>query len=300
MSVQELNTGNTVDQRFARLGVAKSATRAGPKSVFGMVSGAPSCGKTNLFMSCPDAYIVNVDQASMPASKADDIHAGVWPGVNEQGQSIDTDGKPFLMKWEKVQEKVDLLKELAENNQPRPGLVVFDTLAGLLSLGQEYLTRKSGKTDFKQLDGRRAYDDLYALIINACADLRRCGYGVWLCCHIVNRTIQVGEDRYEDRPKLTITGGFWQRLFWQLEISMVLTAEWDMVSKEVEQDTGRKGADGKPIVRKRTVTEKARKHILTVNREEYAGITKGKVEFPDVVVPRVGSWAAFEDAYTKS
>jgi len=300
MTVQKLNTGTTVDERFSRLGVPKSSTKAGARSVFGMISGSPSCGKTNFFMTCPDAYIINVDQASMPSSNVDDIKCGVWPGVNDAGQTVDTDGSPFVMKWEKIQEKVDIRKELADKNQPRPQMVVFDTLAGLLSLGQEYLTRKMGKTDFKQLDGRRAYDDLYALILNACGDLRRCGYGVWLCCHIVNKSIQVGEERFEERPKLTITGGFWQRLFWQLEISMVMQAEWDMVSKEVEQDTGRKGPDGKPIVRKRIVNEKARKHTLTVNREEFAGITKGKVEFPDIVVPKVGSWDTFEEAYNNA
>jgi hypothetical protein len=287
----KLQSGTTMSQKFARLGVAKSKMFAGPRAMFAMVSGPPASGKTNFF-------IINLDQASMPARTEDDIKAGVWPGVDEDGQCVDVDGSSFTMTWEKVQEKVEVLKELAQNKQDRPEMVVFDTLSGMLQLATEYVTRKGGKKDFKELDGRRAYDDLYSLILNTCNDLRRHGYGVWLICHIVNKSVQLGEDRYEERPRLTITGGFWQRLFWQLELSGVITAEWDVETYEREVKTGRVDSQGNEIIRKRPETRKVKKHTFTINHQDYLGITKGKVSFSDLHLTRESAWEQFESAYT--
>lgn len=298
MTQVDLQHGNTAAQRFSRLGVQKSRMITGPRSMFAMVSGPPASGKTNFFMGCDGAYIINLDQASMPARDLDDIKAGVWPGVDDDGQCVDVDGSTFTLTWEKIQEKVEVLKELAKNKEPRPDMVVFDTLSGLLNIATEYITRKSGKKDFKELDGRRAYDDLYSLILNTCQDLRRHGYGVWLICHIVNKTVQIGEDRYEERPRLTITGGFWQRLFWQLELSAVITAEWDVETIEREIKTGRKDAQGNEIIRKRPETQKVKKHHFTINHQDYLGITKGKIDFSDLRLTRESAWAQFESAYT--
>lgn len=266
--------------------------------MFAMISGPPASGKTNFFMGCDGAYIINLDQASMPARTEDDIRCGVWPGVDDDGQCVDVNGDSFAMTWEKVQEKVELLKDLATKKEPRPEMVVFDTLSGMLQLATEYVTRKGGKKDFKELDGRRAYDDLYSLILNTCNDLRRHGYGVWLICHIVNKSVQLGEDRYEERPRLTITGGFWQRLFWQLELSGVITAEWDVETYEREVKTGRVDSQGNEIVRKRPETRKVKKHTFTINHQDYLGITKGKVDFPDLHLTREDAWNIFERAYT--
>ena len=266
--------------------------------MFAMISGPPASGKTNFFMGCDGAYIINLDQASMPARTEDDIRCGVWPGVDDDGQCVDVNGSSFAMTWEKVQEKVELLKDLAAKKEPRPEMVVFDTLSGMLQLATEYVTRKGVKKDFKELDGRRAYDDLYSLILNTCNDLRRHGYGVWLICHIVNKSVQLGEDRYEERPRLTITGGFWQRLFWQLELSGVITAEWDVETYEREVKSGRVDSQGNEIVRKRPETRKVKKHTFTINHQDYLGITKGKVDFPDLHLTREDAWNIFESAYT--
>ena len=36
----------------------------------------------------------------------DDIKAGVWPGVDDDGQCVDVDGSTFTLTWEKIQEKM--------------------------------------------------------------------------------------------------------------------------------------------------------------------------------------------------
>ena len=154
-------------------------------------------------------------------------------------------------------------------------------------------SKKMGKEEWKQLDGRRAWDDVYDGLLRFSLDLRRNGYGFFYICHLVNAKIPLGDDRYTIRPELTITDNFYKRLFPMFELVAAFESDWVMESKQVQM----KGIGGKPGPMK-TETTKVQKYFMTVNDEALAGITKCRVKLPDQIeLPQESAWTSFEGQY---
>ena len=292
---QEVAAGVSLDKRFEDLGVPQSELFSSPRRIFGMISGMPGTGKTSLVLSCDGSFVINVDRSSPPIPNPNVLQR-IWPGVNAEGQTIGLGGKPFVMKWEDMEGIIRTLKNKATSGAPRPDMVVFDTLTGLVDLGIDYLERKNQK-DWKDMDGRAAYDDLYKLIIRTAGSLRGYGYGVYLICHIVSRIVQLGEQQFSKIiPELTITDSFWKRIFWQLDMSAVATCDWTTETKEIPQTVT---VGGQERTRIKRVTKQIRRYRLTVHDPEYIGIARSRVDFDDVILPGPGvGWAEFEQAYT--
>ena len=202
---QELLEGETMSNKYENLGFTAQKMVHPPGKCFGLLVGMPGAGKSHFMQSNPEAFIINTDGTS---TTNDTPQACMWPGVDENGYPIDVDRKQMVLSWDKILEKKDQLIELSKNNKPRPSTIVMDSLIPAIGLVKEYVTKKAGRENWKDLDGRRAWDDVYESLLRFGMDLRKFGYGFYFICHIVNAKIPLGDDKYIVRPELTITDSF--------------------------------------------------------------------------------------------
>ena len=283
---QEIAVGKTAAQRFSGLGFSATKMVAPPGKLFGLLVGMPGVGKSCFIQSNPNAFIINTDLSS---TTTEEPKACIWPGMGSDGTPCEPSGSgtsPLVLTWDAILKKKDQLIELSKSNADRPSTVVMDSLQPALALVK----------DWKDLDGRRAWDDVYEQLLRFALDLRQHGYGFYYVCHLVNAKIPLGDDRYVIRPELTITDNFYKRLFPLFEL--VAAFESEIVSKtEMVQ---MKKPDGSPGP-KRPKSVKKKTHYITVNDESLAGITKCRVVLPDrFELPPTDSWSVFEEAYISS
>ena len=290
------HAGKLPQQRYASLGFTGVRMIHPPEKLFGLICGLPGEGKSQFIHSHPDSWVCNMDCTS----SLGDPQATIWPGISSQGQAIDVTGDPLVVTWEAVQAKVDLLCSLAKNNQPRPATVFFDSLGTWIPLLKDWITRSNDKKDWREMDGRRSWDQLYDMVIDTCLTLRRYGYGVYIVCHVVNAKIPLGDDKYVFKPELTITDGFYKRLYPLFELVAAISTEWVTEQREISQPPIVK--DGKTVVLKpKVVTEKRKRYLFSVDSETLSGITKHRVKMPsEFELPEANGWAEFVRNYTNN
>lgn len=291
---QELAVGKTVKQKYGNLGFQSQKMVSPPGRLFGLLVGMPGAGKSCFIQSHPEAFIINCDLSS---TVNENPSACIWPGMDKEGRpcSPGTSGgtTPMVLTWEGVLQKKKQLIEMAEKNQPRPQTIVVDSLGPALALVKDYVTKKMGKNEWKELDGRRAWDDVYEQLVRFPAELRQHGYGFYYICHLVNAKIPLGDDRYVIRPELTITDNFYKRLFPLFELVAAFECDMGTRTEMVVQ----KNADGSNGP-KRPRSIKYREHYLTINDESLTGITKCRVNLPDrIELPEIDAWSFFEEQY---
>jgi len=199
----------------------------------------------------------------------------------------------MVLTWDGVLQKKKQLIEMAEKNKPRPQTIVVDSLGPALALVKDHVTKKMGKNEWKELDGRRAWDDVYEQLVRFPAELRQHGYGFYYICHLVNAKIPLGDDRYVIRPELTITDNFYKRLFPLFELVAAFECDMGTRTEMVVQ----KNADGSNGP-KRPRSISYREHYITINDESLTGITKCRVNLPDrIQLPETDAWSFFEEQY---
>ena len=294
--MQELAVGKSVAAKYGGLGLTGPMVSP-PGKLFGLLVGMPASGKSCFIQSHPEAFIINTDLSS---TTTDEPQACMWPAMdNPTGTPAEPSGKgesPITLDWEKVLKIKGQLIEMAEKGLERPETVVIDSLGTALALVRKYVTKKAGRSEWKEMDGRRAWDDVYEQCIQIATDLRSSGYGFYYTCHIVNSKIPLGDDRYTIRPELTITDNFYKRLFPLFEL--VAAFECEIGTETVMVET--KGPGGKPGP-KRPKTIQYKKHNIKVNDESLNGITKCRVVLPDKFeVPKQNGWKFFSDQYTSA
>jgi hypothetical protein len=290
---QELAVGKTAQQKYGNLGFHATKMVSPPGKLFGLMVGMPGVGKSCFIQSNPNAFIINTDLSSTTNKEP---KACIWPGMDPEGRPCKpTAGghEPMVLTWNEVLSKKKELIAMAEQDLPRPETVVIDSLGPAIALVKDFVTKKMGKEEWKELDGRRAWDDVYEHLVRFPAELRQMGYGFYYVCHLVNAKIPLGDDRYVIRPELTITDNFYKRLFPLFEL--VAAFECDMGTRtEMVQQKNKDGTAGP----KRPRSVKYREYCLTVNDESLSGITKCRVNLPDKLqLPEVDSWSFFEEQY---
>tara|TARA_Y100001963_G_scaffold66053_1_gene92048 strand:- start:3557 stop:4447 length:891 start_codon:yes stop_codon:yes gene_type:complete len=291
---QELAVGKTIKQKYENLGFHAVKMVSPPGKLFGLLVGMPGVGKSCFIQSHSDAFIINCDLSS---TTNEDPQACIWPGMDSEGRPCSPGAggtsTPIRLDWKSVLEKKNQLIEMAKNNQPRPETIIVDSLGPALALVKQYVTEKMGKKEWKELDGRRAWDDVYEQLVRFPADLRHWGYGFYYVCHLVNAKIPLGDDRYVIRPELTITDNFYKRLFPLFELVAAFECDMGTKTEMVQQ----KNPDGSPGP-KRPKKIKYRDHYMTINDESLAGITKCRVNLPDrIQLPETDAWSFFEEQY---
>ena len=290
---QELLEGEPLTKKYENLGFTAQRMVHPPGKCFGLLVGMPGSGKSHFIQSNEGAFIINCDGTSTTNDKPE---ACIWPGVNEKGMPIDVGNKEIALDWDLILKKKEQLIELAKNQQPRPETVVMDSLIPAIGLVKNYVTKQSGRQNWKELDGRRAWDDVYEFLLQYALELRKYGYGFYFICHLVNSKIPLGDDKYVIRPELTITDSFYKRLFPLFELVVAFESAYVNETKEITM----KGPQGKQGPKK-TVTEKVHKYQMKINDEALSGITKCRVRLPDTLdIPQENSWEWFETEYNKA
>lgn len=296
--------GQTVQQKWGRLGGFTGPQILDPALMSAFVFGLPDSGKSAFLQSNPDAWINNFDGSSTTAA---DPVAVRWPGVDPStSMMIGDDGRPMVLTYEKVMEKDKLLIELATSGQPRPKTIVDDSLSTLLPLVRDYVVRKSTSLgiskdpveNWRQLHGPAAYDAAYEIVVNRIQSLKNAGYGVWLIGHMALEKIPIGEDRFVQAFGFTFGDGLWKRLFPLFEFSACVvaedTTEMTTTEEEIEMRPGVK------VKKTRQVPNPVRKVRVVTKRHDIKGMTKSRTNFDQFELPRKGAWAAFAAAYRRA
>ena len=279
---------------FTKLGFSGQKMKYPLNALFGMVVGEQNTGKSYLFQSNPDAFIINLDLSS---TVTPECAATIWPGVNEDGLPIDIDGKHLVLTWDKVLEKKKQLIDMAQANEPRPKCVVLDTITPCVRLLKPYIAKKMDRTSFEQAHGPAAYDKLFDEILSFAFDLRQVGYGVWFIAHLSREFLQVSDDgAKQEELTLNLSSGMVRRLTPAVE--MIAPVCCDRRSTTVmETKVVKSGA--KQIERKIPTEKIVYDRKLAFDDPRFSRIirTRTTSRLPNIPLDPVDPWGAFESAF---
>lgn len=304
--MQQTTTVPGSSLKWGRLAGHVGPMIAPPGKIAGFIFSLPGCGKSNFMQSNPDAYIFNLDLSSTTTS---DPQAAIWPVLSPTtGEVLDSTSTPMVLTQEKIQEKVDLLCEMATKNEPRPSTICFDSVTAWLSILTPWIVRnaiplglrsmdRGPATSWRELEGKAAWDLSYSTIVETMLKLRAHGYGVYLTGHIVKSKVAIGPDLFTQEFELTMGPGLWKRLIPHFEISALIDRVSETESYEEDQTQEIRGVKSTRKVRK---TRPVERHYLHVKRSDLDGVMKSRVPLPPILLPEKGAWAAFASAYCKA
>lgn len=292
---QQVAVGATLSSRYGRLkGFTGGRMTAPLKHLSGAFLGQPDSGKSNLIQSCPTGYIFNFDLTTAPGG----LLAETWPGVSPEGRALGDDGRPTILDWGvNILPRIDLLVDLAHQNQPRPTTVFFDTLGSAVRFCKSW----SSSNLFANQDPRAMWDRVHESIIGVTTRLRNAGYGVFWNVHVVNARVPLGEDRFVFAPELAspITAGFWSKIYPVFEFVASIQAPFEPVTRTVTKTVLVRGQN---MVTNEPVTTNEKVYFATTSDETFAGLTKARVSKPlppRILLPKAGAWEALEAVYAE-
>lgn len=301
---QTLAQGRTSTSRWGKLGGYRGRMVQDPMKIRGMIVGLPGEGKSCFLQSCSEAFVFNLDRSS---TTTPEVKATIWPYVSLDGACKDSeDGESFVLSWDQVREKIELLKSMAKGDEDRPQLIVFDSLTEWIRMLVHWIPRHAkdlkihseNVDDWKQINGQAGWDYLYNLICNTIVDLHNHGYGVYLVGHVLNEVIPIGDNKYSFKPMLNVTAKFWRRLFDTFELVAFVYRDRVIEQRVVEEVVRMRGQERKE---KKRVSEEVTKYFLTIQKEDFDGVLKGRVVLPETIeLPHTGSWDTFESEYRKA
>lgn len=283
-----------VAAKYPSLGFTGEDLKPRLSGCVGMLVGIPGSGKSAILQSCPDAYIFNLDLSPTVTTP----QATIWPGLDRSGRVIDVGRKPMELTWAEVSKKIDLLILMAEKNLPRPEAICFDSVAGLFRVLKPAIAKKYKKDDFSDC-GEAGWKELNSIVSNLPFRLKKWGYGVWYCCHLTKKFVQLSQDYSEPVPELTIT----DTLFKQLHPAFDIVAPVKMSIEETrkERTVNLTDAAGN-VLGTETVTDVSTKevHWIDFGDPQLMGITKGRNIRGRLQFDLHNGWATFENAYRAS
>ena len=266
-------------------------------SMFGMVVGEQNTGKSYLFQSNPDAFILNLDLSS---TVVPECAATIWPGINEDGRPVDVDNTPIVLDWDKILNKRDQLIHLAKTNESRPKCVVFDTITPIVRMLKPWIASQSGKEKFSQCHGPAAYDSLYDQIVQIAADLRKYGYGVWFIAHLSKEIIEVSEETSKRELTVNLSGGLTRRLTPAVE--MIAPICCDVVTEMIPRTKIIKMSNGKEVEKTFHETVTSLKRKIAFNDPRFASLIRTRTvhRMADINLNCSNPWSEFETAFNNA
>jgi hypothetical protein len=294
---QTLAAGTPTTEQYGNFGTTGFTEVAGPASNLAMIVGEAGSGKTSLYRDCPGALILNFDLHSVPKPAPDAAPplAAVWPVVNHEGRILGTDGKEMRLTWDAVEKLKTRLLLAARNDQPRPRLIVIDTLYPTIKLkkdlyAHEYFSGEAGK-GFDDIPGgnitRTAYGRIYDSFVPFLMDLRTAGYGVHILAHLMTFLVPVSEDGESKKPMVrhNVPDKIYERFFPMLEF----LAAVELKKVSINEKVGGKMKYG--------VRHEWRRQLVNLS-EKLSEMARSRVGLPDRIdLPASGAWKVFEDAY---
>jgi len=215
----------------------------------------------------------------------------------------------MVLTYEKILEKKAVLIDMAEKKEPRPSMIVVDSLTSFLRLLKDYCVRnavqlgmvREAVLNFKALDGRAAYDWMYDTLLSLPQELRNYGYGFYYVAHIKKerRAVKSGDDIvYTEDFEVSFTNAVAERLYPMME--MVFEIQKRRGVKEiVEKKTVNTSGGAREIEQKRTESVNTY-HLLTRNDNLPDGTLKPRIKMPDIItLPETHAWDFFAAEYAK-
>ncbi len=266
-------------------------------ALFGMVVGEQNTGKSYLFQSNPDAFIINLDLSS---TVVPECRATIWPGVNEEGTPIDVGGKQLVLTWDKVLQKKQQLIDLAKSNKERPKCVVLDTITPAVRILKPYIADLMGRQTFEQAHGPAAYDKLFDEILSLAFELRKYGYGVWFIAHLSREFFQVGDEgTKKEELTLNLSSGMVRRLTPAVEMIAPICCDR---KTRTEMETKTIKAGGKDIQRSVPVEKIVYERSLAFEDPRFSRIirTRTAKRMPNILLDSSDPWSSFETAFNEA
>lgn len=308
MTGQTLSTGQTIASKYGAFGISNKWMIAPPDRSFVFLVGESNSGKTNLVASNPAALILNLDGSStpMPSPDSPPPPAQFFPGINEEGQTIGADGQPLTLTWGVIEATKKRLIEAATSNQPRPRMVVLDSVGVAMNLIKQHLVDKErakpGKEwvmDWTNLHGEAAWEALYGILMKFKTDLSPY-YGVWFTGHIASKWRKLeGKEDLVERKELSLPPGFMPRFYPLFEAVLGIESKIEMM----EVTKVRKIKRGDTVIESpHQVQEPVRKVYMSgqISGTPNA-IHKRRIKLPlQLELPATGGWDFFAGEYKKA
>jgi len=262
-----------------------------------MVVGEQNTGKSYLFQSNPDAFIINLDLSS---TVVPECRATIWPGIDSSGRPIDVDGKSIVLDWDKILAKRNQLIQLAKEDHPRPKCVVFDTITPLIRMLKPWVAQQMGREKWEQCHGPAAYDKLYDEILQIAADLRRFGYGVWFIAHLSKEMMEVSEETTKRELMVNLSSGLTRRLTPAVE--MIAPICCDVVTEMVPRTKTIKMSNGKEVEKTFHDTVTYNKRKIAFSDPRFAGLIRTRTvnRMQDITLDGEDPWSSFETAFNNA
>lgn len=195
---------------------------------FGLVCGEQGVGKSFIFQKNPRAAIFNMDVSGTVST----LQAEMWPGVADAssphpGQPIDSSGRSIRITWEEIEKQQQMLVSLAKSNQPRPTLVVFDTLEPLVAHLKDFIARDLKRDAFETIDSKLSWGRLQAALFPFFQELRDVGYGVWVIAHTFQRVVKLSDTLSVERVSLAAAPSIVDYIYRTVEMVIPIKASPD-------------------------------------------------------------------------
>lgn len=304
MSTQTLSVGQIPQQKYtARLGGYFGKATRPANAITALLIGLPGEGKSSFLQTCKDAFILDFD---LSGTTTPNPQAVMWPGISPAGQPMNDDGNEFVPRYEDFREKVDILLEMATEQDPnRPKIVVFDTLSKWKEYVEDWTVRNSQKLNiskdrvenWKDLNGLSAYDFVYREITRTITRLNDAGYGVYVVGHVCNTVTQLEEGKNKVHYKLTITDNFWSRLHHAFHYvgAIAKVRKQTATKKQIPHPQ-----DPTKTIEKIVKEDRIEFH-LGLTSTDFDGIVKSKVRLPPtIVLPEDDAFSYFEKVYNEA
>lgn len=307
-----MTSGKPLSSRYASLGYTDFKEVPHPLSLLWLLCGAPGTGKSNLFQSCPAAYIINTDLSATVTPG--NVAATMWPKRLTDGGIEDPEEGLVTLNWERVRDRRDILLDMASTNYPkRPRLVVVDTMTACLPLIRDWVVRncvdlkisRAPATHFNDLHGPAAYDAIYTELVDFAVALHNAGYGVCYVAHLNQREVDMeGGGKRIMQSLVRVTASLFERLYPIFE--MVAATDIVTVTETIPgKEQTIKGSDGKILrvpAKDQTVTAKRFGLVVDgADRPKLSHILKKRVKLQGIIeLPERDTWATFERAYTEA
>ena len=278
------------------------------ESLIGMVCARSTGGKSNLFQSCPDAFIFNMDLAGTTLSPC---RASIWPAIDPAtGNPVERSGNQMMpiqnFSFNHVMEKVELLIQMGHDGvQGRPKMIVMDTLDRLLFyVTQQYLADNKISRLKQAGNTFDAWDAIYTPIITLPQRFRNAGYGFWWTVQLGEKMVdskgEQGRQLVKDRP--LITDNLFSKIFPAAEVSAIvepreIKEKTLIIIKDPVTKKPIMLPNGKPKTEIR-VTSTERRVLAFDSRE----VIKRRGDIPPEIIlyPQKDAWAIFKAAYEKA
>jgi len=296
-SRQTLASGDTFMSQYGSFGIANERLWVMPSRMKAILIGEFNTGKTTFLGSNPAALIWNLDLSSTPVPSigAPGLAAQMWPGISPDGKPIGFDHKPFTFDHDSMVAMKDRLLDAAAKNQPRPEMIVIDSLTEWLNYLRAATLKHFKKDTWDEGRGDAMWEWLYQQINLFLTELRNAGYGVWVSAHISSELVTQGDSTKKVRWSLNAPPGFFKRFYGTFEMALQMEKS---VRPVTEKKTRRATVNGATLEFVEDSTTYQTIFTLRGEDPERAALLKRRVCFnPILELPPTEAWKSFESVY---